>query len=125
MESRKTWKECGAYKYMHEMIKKGIALDGCYNEYDVEKRYERLSDLILHLKNGGAFYNSTYFREIGGVFVHIGRNGEIIFGGGGCHRLAIAQKLGLKNIPAQIGVVHTEFLRDHLEKLKTLRKQAK
>jgi hypothetical protein len=132
IDSEKSWKECGAYENMLEMIKEGISADGCFNEYDVEKRYERLTDLILYLKSGGVFYskgelcpNGSYFRESDGIYVHIGRNGEKIFGGGGCHRLAIAQKLGLKNVPAQIGVVHTDFLRNHLEKLKILRKQAK
>lgn len=121
IETGKSWKQCGAYENMLELMEAHPGADGCYNERDVINRYERLTDLIQYLKNGGEFYNSSDFRESGGVFVHIGRDGEIIFGGGGCHRLAISQKLGLKKIPAQIGVIHIDFLKNHYQKLKTLR----
>lgn len=50
-------------------------------------------------------------RESGGVYVHINRNGEAIFGGGGIHRFAIARILSLDTIPAQLGVVHEEALK--------------
>ena len=121
IETGKSWKQCGAYENMLELMEAHPGAGGCYNERDVINRYERLTDLIQHLKNGGEFYNRSDFREKGGVFVHIGRDGEIIFGGGGCHRMAISQKLGLKKIPAQIGVIHIEFLKNHYQKLKTLR----
>jgi hypothetical protein len=123
IETGKTWKECGAYENMLELMEAHPGADDCHNENDVIERYERLTDLIQHLKNGGEFYNSSNFRESGGLFVHIGRDGEIIFGGGGCHRMAISQKLGLTKIPAQIGVIHIDFLRNQYQKLKILRKQ--
>ena len=50
------------------------------------------------------------YREMDGIFVHVGRSGDIIFGGGGAHRLAIAQGLKLERVPAQLGVVHREAL---------------
>lgn len=121
IETGKSWKQCGAYENMLELMEAHPGVDGCHNERDVINRYERLTDLIQHLKNGGEFYNSSGFRESGGVFVHIGRDGEIIFGGGGCHRMAISQKLGLKKIPAQIGVIHIDFLKNHYQKLRTFR----
>jgi len=120
IETGKSWEQCGAYKHMLELMEAHPGADGCNNEMDIINRYERLSDLIQHLKNGGEFYKSSGFRESGGVLVHISRDGEIIFGGGGCHRMAIAQKLGLTKIPAQIGVVHIDFLKNH-QKLKKLR----
>lgn len=46
------------------------------------------------------------FREFYGVYIHIGRTGEALFGRGGQHRFAIARLLDLPLIPAQIGIVH-------------------
>jgi hypothetical protein len=117
MDSAKNWKECGAYENMLNNPTGGAP----WTLMDVIKRYEDLTQLIIFLKNGGIYKKTNNFNEI---FVHIGRNGQLIFGGGGCHRLAVVQKLALKNIPAQIGVIHPEFLRNYPEKLCELRKRA-
>ena len=95
---------------MLSIIKKKPGADGCNNIDDIRQRYERLDELIEYLRLGGTFKEGTGFRESGGVYIHIGREGEMIFAGGGCHRLAIAQKLNLKEIPAQLGVVHRDFV---------------
>jgi hypothetical protein len=120
-EGQKTWDECGAYKNMAELMKTHPGADGCFTEADVVKRYERLSELITHLKSGGEFLEGEGFREEGGVYIHIGRQGQLIFGGGGCHRLAISQKLNIPIIPCQIGVVHAEFLRENPSQMKALK----
>ena len=117
-EGQKTWDECGAYKNMAELMKTYPGADGCFTEADVVKRYERLSELITHLKSGGEFLKGE--RE-NGVCIHIGRQGQFIFGCRGAHRLAIAQKLNLPIIPCQIGVVHAEFLRENPSQMKALR----
>ena len=54
---------------------------------------------------------SFNFREKGSVYVHIGRNGKIIFSQGGINRLAIIKSLtdmNSKKIPMQLGVVHRQ-----------------
>ena len=104
------WERCGAYENMLQIIKTSPGSDGCYNKNDIINRYNKLDDLVRYLKNGGEYKVGSEFREKGSVYIHIGRNGDLIFGGGGCHRLAIAKKLKIKEIPAQIGVVHSDFL---------------
>lgn len=104
-----SWQEAGAYDNLMQRIQDLGPRDGCSDLEDVKARYDRVDALIEHLAKGGRFLTSAEmgaYREFGGVYIHVGRNGEPIFGGGGCHRLAIAQGLGLERIPAQVGVVH-------------------
>ncbi|SDK80049.1 hypothetical protein SAMN05661010_00129 [Modicisalibacter muralis] len=106
-----TWEEVGAYRHMQELLEKHSFYDDCKSLDDVYLRYERVDKIIEALRSGGDYFKRLdisrgNFRESGGVYIHIGRNGEYIFGRGGCHRLAIAQALGIKKIPAQVGVVH-------------------
>jgi len=83
------------------------------SEEKILERYRRLDRLYETAMNDGLspqrLVEPGAFREEGGIYVHIARNGTPIFGGGGFHRLAIAQILNLNVVPAQLGVVHTEF----------------
>ncbi len=54
-------------------------------------------------------------REWHGVLVHLGQDGELIFGGEGDHRLAMALSLGLTTIPAKVGLVHLSALSAYRE----------
>lgn len=110
----KTWEDAGAYQIMEAHIQKHRTYDDCTTMDDVVRRYQRLDRIIDAIRTEGflkmAKIHKGTFRESGGVYVHIGRNGEYIFGIGGCHRLAIAQALQLKRIPVQLGVVHKEAI---------------
>lgn len=106
------WEETGIYDFMLAIIKeKNRPADGCQSLEDIIARYNRLDQLFEEVKRTGAFktqkqLNPSAENEQGGIYVHIGRDNKLIFGGGGFHRLAIAQILNLKSIPAQLGVVH-------------------
>lgn len=111
-----SWEHADAYKLMRDLVKKKPGTDGCYSEADIVQRYSELDQLFkvvltekrLKQKKQISYNN---FRESGGIYVHIGRNGEILFGSGGCHRLAISQIIGLRLIPAQLGVVHKDYVK--------------
>lgn len=110
-----SWSEAGAYDCMGHLMEKYGELDGCRTLQDVEARYQRLDSLIAALRDGESFKTREELgglREFGGIYIHVGRSGELIFGGGGCHRLAIAQALELRCVPAQVGVVHAEALQN-------------
>lgn len=110
------WEDTGVYDVMLELIKeRGRSVDDCTNIEDIKKRYKRLDLLFSELSSTKKFksrkqINKNNFKEAGGVFFHIGRDNQIIFSGGGMHRLAMAKILKLKNIPAQLGVVHPEAI---------------
>ena len=110
-----TWEEAGAYDNMLRLIRERGDHDECRNIDDIRERYRRLDTLIEHLASGGRYLTATELggmREFGGIYIHVGRYGEALFGGSGCHRLAIAQALGLKSVPAQVGVVHLQAVQN-------------
>lgn len=110
-----SWEQAGAFALMAKQFAIETRPDGCSTLDDVYKRYKKLDELYQYLKNGGKFKTKTEIEgnmwnkgEEGGVYIHIDRNGNPIFGGGGCHRMAIAKILKLNPIPAQLGVVHAD-----------------
>ena len=113
LSEKLSWEVAGAYASMLALLESRPMPDGCRSIDDIRLRYKNLDDLIDHLSKSGRYLTMEEqggYREMGGIYVHIGRSGEIIFGGGGAHRLAIAQGLELERVPAQLGVVHREAL---------------
>ena len=108
------WEETGVYDLMlAEISRSGRSLDGCRTLDDVVRRYERLDDLFERVRQERRLQpvreRSRFMRrEVGGVYVHVARDGEPLFGRGGCHRLVMAQVLELPDMPAQLGAVHLE-----------------
>ncbi|WP_292309315.1 hypothetical protein [Marivita sp.] len=117
------WEETGIYDRMHEMVKTRGQFDSCRTMEDIVARYQTIDALYADiLKNG---YRDETVHRLGsprlpeGVYVHLDRHGDPIFGAIGNHRLAIARALGLTRIPAQLGVVHPDAIeRNALKRLR-------
>lgn len=114
-----SWEETGAYEAMRRRIAERrdgrVSVDGCASEEDIIARYARIDALYEECRRLGRLRTRAEvaqrpFRENYGVLVHIGRDGQPIFGHHGCHRLAVSQILGLPTIPAQLGIVHPDAL---------------
>lgn len=110
-----SWEETGAYAYAKKRIRRDGKYDGCMNIDHVIQRYQDLDQIYQDLKGGKPFLSQSELcnnniRERGGIHIHIGRNQELLFSGGGHHRLAIAQLLNLEEIPVQLGVIHQEAM---------------
>jgi hypothetical protein len=106
-----SWQECGIFDHALRIIARSGHYDACSNINEVVSRYDKLDGLYSRLKDGASLLPQSKLRkgnlrEKGGIIIHIGRSGELLFGGGGHHRLAIAQILKLNKIPAQLGVIH-------------------
>lgn len=108
------WEETDLYlKHLARLMEDGTHPKGNSQEL-IFNRYLLLDNLYASaLKQGHLATRHQLFphafREDGGIYVHISRNGTPIFGGGGIHRLAIAKILKLPEIPAQLGVTHRIF----------------
>lgn len=107
------WEETGLFNVLEEEIKKHprSCFDDCRNREDLRRRYNQLDVLFEEIKRERAVKKQEeidrwVFREKEGVYFHLGPGGSLFFGGGGCHRFAIALILGLTRIPAKIGCVH-------------------
>lgn len=111
------WEEAGAFELMRKSFEQEQAPDGCRTWEDVYRKYEKLDRMFVRLKENGRFYSrkklgvKKSFREYGGVYVHVGRSGQVIFAGGGFHRLAMALYAGIEIIPAQVGIIHPRALK--------------
>ncbi|MCH8553297.1 MAG: hypothetical protein LAT62_15265 [Natronospirillum sp.] len=115
-----SWEAAGAYEHMAKLLQKKKAPDGCRNMEDVHRRYAALDDFYARLQQGAPYLTKQALggkrrlREEGGVYIHVGHDGALLFGKRGCHRLAIARLLKLPAIPVQLGVVHAQAVRQGL-----------
>lgn len=105
---------------MQNLIAERGSADGCSTFEDIVERYDLLDEIFVQVVReqqlrSNRELNRIRFRAWGEVYVHVGRGPRLIFGGGGCHRLAAARIVGLDCIPAQIGVVHHQHLHDWSE----------
>lgn len=106
-----SWENTGIYQHMESLVKQHGRYDGCRNMDDIVLRYRQLDLMFNQVKKDGKLLSCSElgaknFRELGGIYIHIGPEGETFFGCGGCHRFAIAKILELNVIPAQLGGVH-------------------
>ncbi len=105
-KENRDWHEIGVFEYMKtETVKYAD-----YSQDQLEERYETFDNLFKEIKKDGRIktrkeLNASNFREENGILVHIGKDGELLFGGIGFHRFSIAKVLGLQMIPCCIGVV--------------------
>ncbi len=111
------------YKTVCGRFVEGLSWEESYKKYrDITAHTPERGfvwDAMYHcLKSGGTFKTreelggTKWNRERGGVCIHIDRNCNPVFGCDGFHRLVIAQILGIKCIPAKIGVVHAEAVKN-------------
>lgn len=115
-ENGTDWSETGIIDHMAELISKRGVADGCKSIEEVHSRYDYIDSLYQKIKENG--YKSQ--AELGTksqrhptfeeVCISIGRDGGLIFGGGGgTHRLAIARHLGVDKIPVGVIVRHRQW----------------
>lgn len=122
-ENGLSWEETGAIDDMMFKIHASKAMmSECRDRDDVKRRYQRLDELFNRLKADGTLESFAtrkrgFLRETDGVQIHLGRDGELLFGETGTHRLAMALLLGFDCIPATLGFVHKSSL-DYLPHLR-------
>jgi hypothetical protein len=112
-----SWGDSGAIDFMLRSIEKserGVS-DDCRNIDDIYRRFGNLDHAWADVNKDGRLktrkeMNPSAFRELGGVLIHLGPDGEPFFSGAGCHRFAmsVAKKLVF---PAQLGCVHVSAIK--------------
>ncbi|WP_028575696.1 hypothetical protein [Desulfonatronovibrio hydrogenovorans] len=111
------WAETGCFEYLLEIIRQRGRVDGLRTLDDIKARYYRLDQVYKQVKNEGKLRNASELGrarkknlENSGILIHLDRQGNPIFGGSGCHRIAMAISLGIQIIPAKLGLVHADYL---------------
>ncbi len=109
------WPDTGYWKESMQFIGAGNPLWGCRNADDLARRFDYVDSLIASIREHGLLPHAEVgaAQDPAGRFtedieVNIGRNGEFLFQDGR-HRLAIAQVLGLKQVPVRVKVRHEEW----------------
>lgn len=111
-----SWEAAGAIDaLMFKITTTGAPQSGCRTRQDVIQRYRKLDEIFETVTAEGRLRSrrrrkTGFLREPDGVQIHLGRNGALLFGATGTHRLAMARVLGLARIPASLGFVHESAL---------------
>ncbi len=109
-----SWEETGIYDVMDRYIAEQGVVDKCRNRQDVIARYSRLDRLYETVEKEGRLRTRRELRrafskrERGGIYCHIGHDGQFLRYRAGYHRFAIARLLKLPEIPVHVGVVHLD-----------------
>lgn len=115
-EQNAPWEKTAYYKRILNTINKGIPLWNCKTEDEFKDRLKYLDRLFDRIKREGYKPQSETEDQSKNplsaedeINVHIGRNGEYIFGDGR-HRLCVAKILGLAKIPVKIARRHEKWV---------------
>lgn len=102
------WVQTAAWPYGLKRIAKLGKYDACTNEAELAARYARLDDLWDKTKAAGALPPALHVQTTArtGILVHIDRDGNLLFGNQGFHRLSIAKLANLSEIVVVVGVIH-------------------
>ena len=100
------WEDTGAVAYQLERIRLygSHAADGLWQREDILRRYDRLDQLFELTARAGEFPPEANAED--GIYIHLDRQGQAVFGQRGVHRFVIATVLGHEQVTAQLGVVH-------------------
>ncbi|MGO1501934.1 MAG: hypothetical protein ACTHWH_11705 [Marinobacter sp.] len=105
LENELEWDNSGMFE-LYSCSKK-------YSPSALKRRYKDLAGVVKKVRQDGYLKSRKRlspfnFRERGGIMVHIGSQGTLVFAGDGYHRLALAKVCKLPLIPAAVGVVHED-----------------
>ncbi|HEX2766265.1 MAG TPA: hypothetical protein VHR55_06490 [Candidatus Limnocylindria bacterium] len=116
------WEQTGEFEMMDRTIARLGHHDGVRTREDVIRRCAQLDEVFREIEREGRVRPRNEvvpnaFRELGGIGVHIGPDGELVRGINGRHRFAMAWILGIERIPVRIGMVHRSAI-PHLDRMR-------
>ena len=104
------WDKTRAISYGLKRIADQQKYDNCFNEADLHRRYARLDDLwnktVAAKSLPAEITKDAQLRD--SIIVHMTRDGSLIFGNKGFHRLAIARLAKVEKITVVLGATHKQ-----------------
>ena len=121
-EEGRDWKETDFFKRRNREVEKGKTQYAKNTDESFNKKLEKLDQLYesineegykkqTELQNPGMGVNNKinhHLKEFNEVTIHLGKNGELIFGSGS-HRIEISIILGLEEIPVRVSCRHKKW----------------
>jgi hypothetical protein len=106
------WEDTSLFRNRFSVqLKRTGEVGGMRSIEDLANYYREHVDRLYRIIETDGFQPPSIRRRIAPAYVYIGRSGEIIWGPGGNHRLAIAHVLQLETIPVIAHVRHTTWQR--------------
>ena len=104
-----SWEETGIIDYHYERLSNSDrdSVDGCSSRSEYRQWYSEIDRLYNDIRDNG--YDLEKHSPTDSIAVHIGRDGELIFAGSGCHRLCICKMLDINKIPVWIRARHKKW----------------
>lgn len=111
IKENKDWEDTHFYQNHKKRIQNGKVSMGCHNIEDLEEKYAKFDHIIEGIRKNGYLTqqdldNGSPYDEI---VVNIGRDGQLLFNGGGRHRLSVAKILNIDEIPVLVRVRHRKW----------------
>lgn len=104
------WDDTDLFKSVYSLrYARGESLLGARTLADLKLAYMRYDRLFESLRRDGFLLETADGTPLKLPHVHIGRDGEILFGYKGNHRLAMAKILAIEAIPCRVHVRHTSW----------------
>ncbi|MCH8567425.1 MAG: hypothetical protein LAT67_04150 [Balneolales bacterium] len=115
----KDWNQTDLWKDRIRVLKRKGSADGCKSLDELTLRYNKLDNLVENIRLNGTIFerkkiNKFEYKESQGVPILIGRDGKLVAGIGGTHRLILCQILNVKIIPASLVAIHPDALTEQL-----------
>jgi hypothetical protein len=101
------------YKSMVSAVERKIPNppQGCHSLKEVHLYFEQLADAFSSMQSKGYLTQAELGRSsTGEIRLHVTRDGTLCLGGGGNHRIRMAELAGIKWVPFQLKGVHPEFV---------------
>jgi hypothetical protein len=106
-----SWEETELFKDYAARLRAGEVIRGADSQLKLKRQYEAKVDPLFRdfCARGFLIERDKSGRPTNLPHVHIGRDGEILFGTKGNHRLSMAKLLSLKSFPCQVRARHSEW----------------
>lgn len=111
------WRDTDLFAHYARRLEDGAAIYGARNLSELERLYTHLyDDMARTIEEHGLHVSAYDDGTISLPHVHIGRDGRLLFGDNGNHRLALAKLFGVKRIPCRVRARHLawQLIRERL-----------
>lgn len=111
------WRDTPLFEYYTRLLENRGVFLGMRNIAEIERYYtEHFDEMVNSISEHGFRVSAETDGRIDIPHVHIGRDGEFLFGDNGNHRLVIAREVGVERIPCRVRARHVswQLLRDRI-----------
>jgi hypothetical protein len=109
-EHGRPWLETSLFRDVYaDRLKRNGQVMGARSLAEVARYYETRIEPLYHKMVAEGFRPPSLLRRIDAVYVYIGRDGTLMVGAGGNHRMSIAKLIPLESVPVRVCARHEQW----------------